>query len=73
MIAFTLVAFILSFIVFLNFGESTKGVIKGIVEVEYNFSWFDLGIGVIMATVFAGIGILSSGLNLFLLVRKYYL
>jgi len=71
--AFALAAFILSFIVFLNFGETTKGVITGIVEIEYNFSWFDLGIGVILGAVFAGIGIISTSLNLFLLFRKYYL
>ena len=71
--AFSLIAFIISLIVFLNFGESTKGVITGIIEVEYNFSWFDLGIGVILGAIFAGIGILSSGLNLFLLVKKHYL
>ena len=70
---FSLIAFILSLFVFLNFGESTKGVITGIVEVEYNFGWFDLGIGVILGAIFAGIGILSSGINLFFLIRKHYL
>ena len=66
-----LAAFITAFACFLNFGENTKGIITGIVEIEYNFSWFDLGIGVILATVFSGIGIASSAISLILHLKKY--
>lgn len=66
-------AFILAFVCFLNFGENTKGVITGVVEMEYNFSWFDHGIGVILATAFSSIGIVSSAINLFLHIKKYYI
>lgn len=68
----SLAAFILAFACFLSFGENTKGIITGIVEIEYNFSWFDLGIGVILATIFSSVGIVLSSINLFLHFKKYF-